>query len=148
MTHITCRLTAKNWDRLRNPTLCNRVWANFFYRYIWLHLVEIIVKLSICRKVVCKVIAARLWKSVANKLCLCHLVDLMWLVARCCGMTLVLKGFIVWVFLVFVLVTTGLISVTDDEDYLHKRHALLWCGFCNLMLFHCNVVLTTLFCII
>jgi len=37
----------------------------------------------------------------------------------------VLKGFIVWVFLVFVLVTTGLISVTDDEDYLHKRHALL-----------------------
>ena len=21
MTHITCRLTAKNWDQLRNPTL-------------------------------------------------------------------------------------------------------------------------------
>ena len=29
MTHITCRLTAKNWDQLRNPTLCNRVWATF-----------------------------------------------------------------------------------------------------------------------
>ena len=27
MTHVTCRLTAKNRDRLRNPTLGNRVWA-------------------------------------------------------------------------------------------------------------------------
>ena len=27
MTHITCRLTAKNRDQLRNPTLGNRVWA-------------------------------------------------------------------------------------------------------------------------
>jgi len=26
MTHITCRLTAKNWDQLQNPTLGNRVW--------------------------------------------------------------------------------------------------------------------------
>jgi len=31
MTHVTCRLTAKNRDRLRNPTLGNRVWASFFY---------------------------------------------------------------------------------------------------------------------
>ena len=30
MTHITCRLTAKNWDQPRNPTLGNRVWASFF----------------------------------------------------------------------------------------------------------------------
>jgi len=30
MTHITCRLTAKNRDQLRNPTLGNRVWATFF----------------------------------------------------------------------------------------------------------------------
>jgi len=30
MTHVTCRLTAKNRDQLRNPTLCNRVWATFF----------------------------------------------------------------------------------------------------------------------
>ena len=29
MTHITCRLTAKNRDQLRNPTLGNRVWATF-----------------------------------------------------------------------------------------------------------------------
>jgi len=29
MTHVTCRLTAKNRDQLRNPTLGNRVWANF-----------------------------------------------------------------------------------------------------------------------
>ena len=30
MTHVTCRLTAKNRDQLRNPALCNRVWATFF----------------------------------------------------------------------------------------------------------------------
>ena len=33
MTHSTCRLTAKNRDQLRNPTLGNRVWATFtFYQ--------------------------------------------------------------------------------------------------------------------
>jgi len=31
MTHVTCRLTAKNWDQLRNPTLGNRVWAAFLH---------------------------------------------------------------------------------------------------------------------
>ena len=36
MTHVTCRLTAKNRDRLRNlpsrnPTLGNRVWATFTF---------------------------------------------------------------------------------------------------------------------
>ena len=30
MIHITCRLTAKNRDQLRKPTLGNRVWAAFF----------------------------------------------------------------------------------------------------------------------
>jgi len=30
MTHVTCRLTAKNRDLLQNPTLSNRVWASFF----------------------------------------------------------------------------------------------------------------------
>jgi len=29
MTHVTCRLTAKNRDQLRNPTLGSRVWATF-----------------------------------------------------------------------------------------------------------------------
>ena len=29
MTHVTCRLTAKNRDQLRNPTLGNWVWATF-----------------------------------------------------------------------------------------------------------------------
>jgi len=29
MTHVTCRLTAKNRDPLQNPTLGNRVWAAF-----------------------------------------------------------------------------------------------------------------------
>jgi len=27
MTHVICRLTDKNRDQLRNPTLGNRVWA-------------------------------------------------------------------------------------------------------------------------
>ena len=31
MTHVTCRLTAKNRDQLRNPTLSNRVWATFTF---------------------------------------------------------------------------------------------------------------------
>ena len=31
MTHVTCRLTAKNRDQLRNPTLRNRVWATFIF---------------------------------------------------------------------------------------------------------------------
>ena len=30
MTHVTCRLTAKNRDQLRNPALGNGVWAIFF----------------------------------------------------------------------------------------------------------------------
>jgi len=33
MTHVTCRLTAKNRDQLRNPTLGNRVWATFTFYY-------------------------------------------------------------------------------------------------------------------
>ena len=31
MTHLTFRLTAKNRDQLRNPTLGNRVWATFAF---------------------------------------------------------------------------------------------------------------------
>ena len=31
MTHVTCRLTAKNRDQLRNPTLGNRVRATFSF---------------------------------------------------------------------------------------------------------------------
>ena len=31
MTHVTCRLTAKNRDQLRNPTLSNRVWATLTF---------------------------------------------------------------------------------------------------------------------
>ena len=31
MTHVTCTLTAKNWDQLQNPTLGNQVWATFLY---------------------------------------------------------------------------------------------------------------------
>ena len=31
MIHVTCRLTAKNRDQLRNPTLGNRIWATFTF---------------------------------------------------------------------------------------------------------------------
>jgi len=31
VTHVTCRLTAKNRDQLRNPALGNRVWASFTF---------------------------------------------------------------------------------------------------------------------
>jgi len=35
MIYVTCRLTAKNRDRLRNPSLGNRVWATFtFFRVV------------------------------------------------------------------------------------------------------------------
>jgi len=36
MTHVTCMLTAKNRDQLRNPTLGNRVWATFTFFYIFI----------------------------------------------------------------------------------------------------------------
>jgi len=31
LTHVTCRLTAKNRDQLQNPTLGNLVWATFTF---------------------------------------------------------------------------------------------------------------------
>jgi len=34
MTHVTCRLTAKNRDQLRNPTLGNRVWSIFTFFFL------------------------------------------------------------------------------------------------------------------
>ena len=34
MTHVTCRLTAKNRDQLRNPALGNRVWATFTFLHL------------------------------------------------------------------------------------------------------------------
>ena len=34
MTHVTCRLTAKNRDQLRKPRLGNRVWASFTFTFI------------------------------------------------------------------------------------------------------------------
>jgi len=37
MTHVTCRLTAKNRDQLRNPTLGNRVWATFLRDFYCRH---------------------------------------------------------------------------------------------------------------
>jgi len=35
MTHVTCRLTAKNQDQFRNSTLGNRVWATFTFLHLF-----------------------------------------------------------------------------------------------------------------
>ena len=43
MTHITCRLTAKNRDQLRNPTLGNRVWAIFTFLQARINVVNCLV---------------------------------------------------------------------------------------------------------
>jgi len=42
MTHVTCRLTAKDWDQLRNPTLgnfnaCLRDVVQDLHRVKWRH---------------------------------------------------------------------------------------------------------------
>ena len=35
MIHVSCRLTAKNCDQLRNPTLGNGVWATFTFVQVY-----------------------------------------------------------------------------------------------------------------
>jgi len=35
MSHVTCRLTAKKRDQLRNPTLGNQVWATLAMSWWW-----------------------------------------------------------------------------------------------------------------
>ena len=45
MTHVTCRLTAKNRDQLRNPTLGNRVWATYTFYCVNI-LVNFVVKFT------------------------------------------------------------------------------------------------------
>ena len=48
MTHITCRLTAKNRDQLRNRTLGNRVWATFtFFSYLRVEYCDVHACLSV-----------------------------------------------------------------------------------------------------
>jgi len=44
MTHVICRLTAKNRDQLSNPTLGNRVWATFTFLLIHSSIHSFIVK--------------------------------------------------------------------------------------------------------
>ena len=47
MTHVTCRLTAKNRDQLRNPTLGNAVWATFLHTYIRIYIAPKIVRTNL-----------------------------------------------------------------------------------------------------
>ena len=42
MTHVTCRLTAKNRDQFRNPTLGNRVWLGLPLPFLCCLLVYIV----------------------------------------------------------------------------------------------------------
>jgi len=37
MTHVNCRLAAKNRDQLRHPTLGNRVWGTFTFLHYTVH---------------------------------------------------------------------------------------------------------------
>ena len=51
MTHVTCRLTSKNRDQLRNPyTLSNRVWAAFAVIYPHLGLVKRVAARGVCEE--------------------------------------------------------------------------------------------------
>jgi len=38
MTDVTCRLTAKKRDQLRNPSLGNRVWATFTFTSFYVNI--------------------------------------------------------------------------------------------------------------
>ena len=45
MTYVTCRLTAKDQNQLRNPTLGNRVWTTFTFLRRWTARRDVLVKL-------------------------------------------------------------------------------------------------------
>ena len=47
MTHVTCRLTAKNRDQLRKSTLGSRVWATFAFFTFYMTMCLNIVRLSL-----------------------------------------------------------------------------------------------------
>ena len=56
MTHVTCRLTAKSRDQLRNPTLGNRVWATFLFFTFYPSFCEstaLLLRVRYCRVCVC-----------------------------------------------------------------------------------------------
>jgi len=81
MTHATCRLTAKNRDKLRNPTLCNRVWATFTFLRRGKYAEKIIHRVQWRHSTYCHNTAAILWvqngimcarELRGEKLC-CHL---------------------------------------------------------------------------
>jgi len=57
MTHVTCRLTAKNRDQLRNPTLGSRVLATFVKERHCSHAVRKVARFYTC--------------YVARSVCLC-----------------------------------------------------------------------------
>ena len=67
MTHVTCRLTAKNRDRLRNPTLGNRVWATFTLFTLRSVGCEVVLCARACVRAVCMCVCiGRLSSSAAT----------------------------------------------------------------------------------
>jgi len=64
MTHVICRLTAKNRDQPRNPTIGNRVWATFtFLLLIIVDYWQRTTKNCICRSFVNKRTQAKFKKN-------------------------------------------------------------------------------------
>ena len=49
MTHVTCRLTAKNLDQLRNPTLGNQVLATCAFLHVQFSHILCILFMAVAR---------------------------------------------------------------------------------------------------
>jgi len=79
---ITCRLTAKNRDQLRNPALGNRVWATFTF-FAALSSVDF-SRICSCNLVMCR---QKYWNSMAE----CYAQQRIW-ERRCTGMTSTTKA--------------------------------------------------------
>jgi len=56
MTHFTCKLTTKNRDQLRNPTLGNRVLATFTFLLLIIYVISE-------KKTICNPLAHPTWKG-------------------------------------------------------------------------------------
>jgi len=54
MTHVTYRLTTKNWDQLRNPRFGNRVLATFTFLLLIIYVIS--------EKTICNPLSHPIWK--------------------------------------------------------------------------------------
>jgi len=65
MTHVTCRLTAKNRDQLRNPALGNRVWATLFLKKLGFFKTRLYSR-GVCAACVCRLQRDAGWTPVGR----------------------------------------------------------------------------------